>query len=384
MRIGWHIAFWLGAAAILLLLLWLCWPVLPPFIIALALGYLLDPVASWLQRFGLNRLTATLVILAAFMLVLALLFILVFPILGHQLSSFIQQLPETLNKLQTLAEQAGNWMGQQYVGPIMKRLGLSGRAAPDIRSNVNGLVGDAARTAGAFLNSLVMRGAAVISVVSLLFITPVIAFYMLLDWHKMMATIDSLIPLRHRETALQLLHEIDVALAGFLRGQSLVCLFLGLWYGLGLSLVGLNFGLLIGLSAGLLSFIPYVGSLAALVISAIVAIVQDWPHWQLFAMAMGVVLAGQFLESNILSPKLVGDKVGVHPVWLMFALFVFGSLLGFLGLMIAVPFAAAVGVLLRFAVRRYRASEFYLGMPAWLAGPPPSEVAAKKQIESRS
>ncbi|MHB8883861.1 MAG: AI-2E family transporter [Methylovirgula sp.] len=383
MRIGWHIAFWLGAAAILLLLLWLCWPILPPFIIALALGYLLDPVASWLQRFGLGRLMATLVILAAFMVVLALLFVLVFPILGHQLTSFIQQLPETLNKLQTLVEQAGNSIGQQYVGPIMKRLGLAGGTAPDIRSNVNSLVGDAARTAGAFLNSLVMRGAAVISVVSLLIITPVVAFYMLLDWHKMMATVDSLIPLRHRETTRQLLHEIDVALAGFLRGQSLVCLFLGLWYGLGLSLIGLNFGLLIGLSAGLLSFIPYVGSLMALIISAIVAIVQDWPHWQLFAMAMGVVLAGQFLESNILSPKLVGDKVGVHPVWLIFALFAFGSLLGFLGLMIAVPFAAAVGVLLRFAVRRYRTSEFYLGMPAWLAGPPP-EVAAKKQIESRS
>ena len=383
MRIGWHIVFWLGAAAILLLLLWLCWPILPPFIIALAIGYLLDPVASRLQSFGLGRLTATLVILAAFTVVLALLFILVFPILGHQLASFIQQLPETLNKLQSLAEQAGNWLGRQYVEPIMKRLGLEGGAAPDIRSNVNSLVGEAARTAGAFLNSLVMRGAAVISVVSLLIITPVVAFYMLLDWHKMMATVDNLIPLRHRETTHQLLREIDIALAGFLRGQSLVCLFLGVWYGMGLSLVGLNFGLLIGISAGLLSFIPYVGSLIALVISAIVAIVQDWPHWQLFAMAMGVVLAGQFLESNILSPKLVGDKVGVHPVWLIFALFAFGNLLGFLGLVIAVPFAAAVAVLLRFGVRRYRASEFYLGMPAWLAGTPP-EVAPKKHVESSS
>lgn len=383
MRIGWHIAFWLGAAAILLLLLWLCWPILPPFIIALAIGYLLDPVANWLQSFGLRRLTATLVILAAFAIVLAPLFILVVPILGHQLASFIQQLPETMSKLESLAAQAGNWLGHDYVGPILQRLGLGSGTAPDIRNNVNGLVGEAARTAGAFLNSVVVRGAAVISVVSLLIITPVVAFYMLLDWHKMMATVDSLIPLRHRETAHQLLHDIDTALAGFLRGQSLVCLFLGLWYGLGLSLVGLNFGLLIGISAGLLSFIPYVGSLTALVISAIVAIVQDWPHWQLFAMAMGVVLAGQFLEGNILSPKLVGDKVGVHPVWLIFALFAFGSLLGFLGLMIAVPFAAAVGVLLRFAIRRYRASEFYLGMPAWLAGPPP-ETVAEKHVESSS
>lgn len=383
MRIGWHIAFWLGAAAILLLILWLCWPILPPFIIALAIGYLLDPVADWLQSFGLRRLSATLVILAAFVIVLAPLFILVLPILGHQLASFIQQLPETLTKLENLAGQAGSWVGHDYVGPILKKLGLEGAKGSDIGANVNSLVGEAARTAGAFLNSVVVRGAAVISVVSLLIITPVVAFYMLLDWHKMAATVDSLIPLRNRETAHQLLHEIDVALAGFLRGQSLVCLFLGIWYGLGLSLIGLNFGLLIGISGGLLSFIPYVGSLTALVIAAIVAIVQGWPHWQLFALAVGVVLAGQFLEGNILSPKLVGDKVGIHPVWLIFALFAFGSVLGFLGLVIAVPVAAAVGVLLRFAIRRYRASEFYLGMPAWPAEPLP-EVAAKNRVESGS
>jgi len=382
MRTKWHIAFWLGAVAILWLLLWLCWAILPPFIIALAIGYLLDPVAERLQKLGLSRLMATLVIMAAFILVLALLFILVFPILGRQLVAFLQTLPDTLKKLEGLLGQAGSWLGHDYIAPILKKLGLEGAVAPDVSTNVNGLFGDAARAAASFLNSLVARGAAVISVVSLLIVTPVVAFYLLLDWHKMTGTIDSLIPLRHRETAHQLLQQIDIALAGFLRGQSLVCLFLGLWYGLGLSLIGLNFGLLIGLSAGLLSFIPYVGSLTALITAAIVATVQGWPHWQLFFFAVGLVLTGQFLEANILSPKLVGDKVGVHPVWLIFALLAFGSVLGFIGLLIAVPVAAAVGVLLRYAAARYRASEFYLGMPAWLAEPAPPETIAKKRVET--
>jgi len=197
---------------------------------------------------------------------------------------------------------------------------------------------------------------------SLLIITPVVGFYMLLDWDKLVATIDSLVPLRHRETVRMLAREIDAALAGFLRGQSLVCLFLGFWYGSGLSLIGLNFGLLIGITAGLLSFIPYIGSLTALVLSSAVALVQGWPDWHLLAMALGVFLTGQFLEGNILSPKLVGDSVGLHPVWLIFALLAFGSLFGFTGLLVAVPFAAATGVVLRFAVRRYRESKLYRGL----------------------
>lgn len=377
MRFGWNVFFWLSAAAVFLLILWLCWAIMPPFIIALAIGYLLDPVASRLQRLGLSRLMATLVILAAFAVVLALLFILVFPILGHQLASFIAQLPETFDKLSALVQRAGRWLGSDHLAPILEKFGLNPSELTPTGPNVNTLVGDAARTAASFLNSLLARGLAVISVFSLLIIMPVVAFYLLLDWHKMIATIDALVPLRHRDVAHQLAHEMDKALSGFFRGQSLVCLFLGCWYGLGLSLIGLNFGLLIGISAGLLSFIPYVGSLTALIVSALVAIVQGWPHWQLFALAVGLVLTGQFLEANILSPKLVGDKVGVHPVWLIFALLAFGDLLGFIGLLIAVPFAAAAGVFLRFAVRRYRASEFYLGMPAWLASKPPETFVSK-------
>ena len=159
----------------------------------------------------------------------------------------------------------------------------------------------------------------------------------------------------------RLARRINTAIAGFLRGQSLVCLFLGVWYGVGLSLIGLNFGLLIGISAGVLSFVPYVGSLMALVLSVGVAIVQGWPSWSLVLMALAVVGTGQFLEGNILTPRLVGHSVGLHPVWLMFALLAFGSLFGFTGLIVAVPVAAAIGVLVRFALEQYLASEIYSG-----------------------
>jgi predicted PurR-regulated permease PerM len=169
-----------------------------------------------------------------------------------------------------------------------------------------------------------------------------------------------------------LAREIDIAMAGFLRGQALVCLFLGAWYGIGLSLIGLNFGLLIGITAGILSFIPYVGSLTALILYSTVAIVQDWPQWKLLAMSLGVVLIGQFLEGNILSPKPVGDSVGLHPVWLIFAL-----LVGFTGLITAVPLAAAAGVILRFAVKNYRESNLYTNT----SGPSPKILLESHHLD---
>jgi len=170
-----------------------------------------------------------------------------------------------------------------------------------------------------------------------------------------------LVPFRHRPVVQALALDINRAIAGFLRGQSLVCLFLGTWYGVGLTLVGLNFGLLIGISAGVLSFIPYVGSLTALVLACGVAIVQGWPSWHLLILSLVVVGTGQFLEGNVLTPRLVGASVGLHPVWLIFALLAAGNLFGMTGLILAVPIAAALGVLLRFAFATYMASPYYQG-----------------------
>jgi predicted PurR-regulated permease PerM len=359
MRIEWQIGFWIGAFLLFVLLLWLFSGVLLPFAAAVVLRYLLNPVADRLEKLGFNRLGATLIIMALLALVLVLISVLIMPVLWRQLASFIDAFPSYAIKLQELISAETERLSRDYGGALMDKLGLGKKSSGNLASASNDLVAQATQWVAAFLNSLLTRGAALISLISLLVVTPVVAFYMLLDWDKMLTTIDGLVPLRHRETVRGLAREIDRTLAGFLRGQSLVCLFLGAWYGIGLSLIGLNFGLLIGIMAGILSFIPYVGSVTALLLSSTVAIVQDWPRLNLLAMSLGVFLVGQFLEGNILSPKLVGDSVGLHPVWLIFALLAFGSLFGFTGLITAVPFAAAAGVILRFAVKRYRASNLY-------------------------
>jgi predicted PurR-regulated permease PerM len=360
MRIERQVFFWLLAALGLALFLYLFSGILLPFVAALILGYLLDPVADRLEKAGLGRLGAALAILAAFTIIFVLLLILFVPVLVHQFTSFIDGFPALVTRLQGLAAEQGGALGKRLAGGIFQKLGLDADVgAADIQGSLGNLVGQGSKYVLTFLQSLWAGGQTLVGVFSLLVVTPVVAFYIQHDWDKMIASIDSYIPIHSRATVHELAREIDVAIAGFLRGQSLVCLFLGLWYGIGLTLVGLNFGFLIGITAGFLSFIPYVGSLTALILSAIIAIVQGWPSWWLLVMSSAVVGTGQFLEGNFLTPRLVGASVGLHPVWVMFALFAFGALFGFTGLILAVPVAAAIGVLVRFGLRRYRTSDFY-------------------------
>jgi predicted PurR-regulated permease PerM len=360
-RFAWHFGFWALILAATIVLIWLLSGILLPFAAGITLGYLLDPIADRLERIGFSRLGAALLMLVAFAFVLALILFLLVPVLGHQFTALIGALPGYVGKLPQFASELSGRVTEGYGAQVLEWFGVGGGfSSADVQKTVGDVVGQAVTWLGAFLRSLLSGGTALIGLLSLLVVTPVVAFYMLLDWDKMVATLDRLIPPRNRADVHAIAHEIDRALAGFVRGQSLVCLFLGLWYGIGLSLIHLNFGLLIGLSAGLLSFIPYVGSLTALIISAIVAIVQGWPEWKLLILTLGVVLTGQFLEGNILSPKLVGSSVGLHPVWVIFALLAFGALFGFTGLIMAVPVAAAAGVVLRYLVRRYRESELYL------------------------
>ena len=357
-----QIVFWIGFFVVAGLLLYALSGVMLPFAAGLALGYLLDPVANRLERWGMNRLGAAVLILALFTLAFVAALFLIVPVLGHQLANFVDRLPDYVVRLQALAAQEGGALVEKYGGGILEKLGLAGSvSSADVQKSIANLASQGAQWAAAFLRSLVSGGAALVSLFSLVVVTPIVAFYILVDWDRMVTAIDSWLPLRHREAIRGMARDIDRALAGFIRGQSLVCLLLGLWYGIGLSLIGLNFGFLIGFSAGVLSFIPYVGSLTALVLSLGVAIVQGWPSWSLPLMALAVVGVGQFLEGNVLSPKLVGASVGLHPVWLMFALFAFGSLFGFTGLILSVPAAAALGVVIRFFLAQYLASPIYRG-----------------------
>lgn len=353
-----QIRFWIVAAIVLALLLYLFSSILLPFVAGMALAYFLDPVADRLQRLGLSRVMATTLILVAFLIVLVLGLVILIPLLASQLTDFIAKLPEYLTQLQGLITSFDpQWIEQRF-----------GVDAEGLREGLNSLLTTGFGFLTTVFQSIWSSGVALFSIASLFVVTPVVAFYMLLDWDRMIHTVDSWVPRDHVETVRQLATDINAATAGFVRGQGTLCLILGLMYAAGLTLTGLKFGVLIGLFAGLISFIPYVGSLVGLVLSVGLAFVQFWPDWLMVVAVAGVFFVGQFIEGNILQPRLVGKSVGLHPVWLMFALFAFGALFGFVGLLIAVPAAAAIAVLVRFAISRYLDSPLYKGHGAADAG----------------
>jgi predicted PurR-regulated permease PerM len=357
-----QILFWgLGLAA-LLLIVYLLGSTITPFAAGIVLGYLLDPVVVKLQRFGLNRLGASLLILIIFALAAVVFLIFVVPVLGNQFIAFAQHMPAYAVRLQAFAVEEGNALFAKYGGHWLDTLGLRQQLSnAQVQKSVGDFVAQGAQWLLDAFAKLVSGGAALFNFLSLLIVTPVVAFYILVDWQRMISELDSWLPLDHRQTLRKIAREINHALAGFIRGQSIVCLFLGVWYSVGLTLIGLDYGFLIGVVGGLLSFVPYLGSLTALVLSLSLALFQGWPSLKLFLLALGVIGSGQFLEGYVLSPQLVGESIGLHPVWLMFALLAFGQLFGFLGLLIAVPTAAAIGVIARHLIAVYLTSPFYQG-----------------------
>src|SRR6202142_4379905 len=357
-----QVVFWLAALAVIGVVLWLLghvllpWvrsQILLPFVAGGAIAYLLTPITDRLERLGVHRLAAALSTITLVGMAIVLLILLVAPILGGQLSSFIDNIPGYVTRLQSLlSDPSRPW--------LQKILGASFSA----EKSVGDLVTQGVGWLSTFLQSLWTGGRALFSLFSLVVVTPVVAFYLIYDWHRMIRTADSWVPLQQRETVRQLAREIDAAIAGFVRGQSAVCLILGSFYAVALTLSGLNFGLLIGLISGLITFIPYVGSMTGLILSLGVAVAQFWPEYSSILVVLGIFLVGQFLEGNLLAPKLVGESVGLHPVWLMFALLAFGYLFGFVGLLVAVPLAATIGVLAPFPLQRYRESSLYTGEKA--------------------
>jgi predicted PurR-regulated permease PerM len=347
-----QVLFWLAMFAVLVTTLWLLSEILLPFVAGAAIAYLITPLTDRMERLGINRLAAALLIMTVVVMVIVLIILLVAPILGGQLTSFIDNIPGYVTRLQSLlSDPSRPW--------IQKILGAGFSADKSISDLVTQGVG----WLTAFLKSLWSGGRALVSLFSLVVVTPVVAFYLIYDWHRMIRTVDSWIPVHQRGTVRHLAREIDAAISGFVRGQTAVCLILGSFYAVALTVSGLNFGLLIGLLSGIITFIPYVGSMTGLILGLGVAVAQFWPDYSSILIVLGIFLAGQFLEGNLLSPKLVGESVGLHPVWLIFALLAFGYLFGFVGLLVAVPLAATIGVLLRFAMRRYRESALYTGEP---------------------
>lgn len=346
-----QIFFWLGTLVFFVLFMVVFGSVLLPFVAGMVLAYFLNPIVQLLEKIGIHRVLGTILITLFIVVVFVAALIILIPIISWQIQQFMSDgLPVYINRIQTFfVEHDFDWVRRYF-----------GSDPGELQSNIKGLLGQSSDFITSLLNSLLKSGKSIVNIVSLFVVAPVVAFYLLLDWPRMVATVDSLIPRDHLETVRSIFHEMDRAVAGFVRGQGTACLILGGYYAIGLTVTGLNFGLLIGMFIGLISFVPYIGTMSGFLLSVGIAWVQFYPdNWEWIVVIMIIFLIGQFIEGYILQPKLVGSSVGLHPVWLMFALFAFSSLFGFTGMLVAVPAAAAVGVLVRFALHTYLNSQMY-------------------------
>ncbi len=322
--------------------------ILLPFAAGSILAFLLNPLVERLAGMGLPRSAATLLVELCFFLVIALFVLLLVPLLQGQTVMLIGHVPGYLAGLRTHLDTFFNLLHDRLSADDINRL----------RSAVSDGVGRVLTGAGSFISGLLTSGFAIANILSLLIITPIVAFFLLRDWNGIIAAVDSCLPRRHVATIREQTALIHETLSGYMRGQASVCLIMGIYYSLGLTVIGLDYGLVVGLMVGCMIFIPFLGGLTGAALSVVLGLAQfgDWHK----VLEIGLLFAaGQTLESNVVTPKLVGDRVNLHPVWMIFALLSFARLFGLVGVLIAVPFAAVLGVLVRFAVRRYLQSGLY-------------------------
>jgi predicted PurR-regulated permease PerM len=341
---------WLIGLLVCGLLIYLLRGILLPFVAGMAVAYLLDPQARRLERSGLSRTAATVIITLSFFLVVVLLVAILAPLIEDQVVGFAQRVPGYAHQLINRGEPL--WRAA--------KAHLSSHDIEQLRSAGGEYAGTIATWAADAVSRFLSGSLVVVNLLSLVFITPVVTFYLLRDWNGVTERIDRWLPRAHAETIRLQLREIDAILAGFVRGQALVCLSLGGFYAIALTLVGLDLGLVVGLAAGMASFIPYLGCISGFLVGTGLAFAQS-QDWTLAAMVAGVFLVGNLLEGNVLAPKLVGEKIGLHPVWVIFSLLAGGAMFGFLGILLALPVAAVIGVLARFAMDQYLGSSLYSG-----------------------
>lgn len=343
------IVFWIAMLASVVALVVLLHSVLLPFLVGMILAYLLDPLATRFERLGLNRLSATLVIMFFMFGAIALLLVLALPVIVRELVYFIDSFPLYVRRLhQLLSDPSRPWVSKIFGDGS----GLAERSIGGLGALVSGWL-------SAFFISLWSGGRALVYVFSLAVVAPIVACYLLMQWKNMIAAVDNWVPPARRNTIRALAAEVDETIGGFVRGQATLCVILAVFYAVVLWWIGLKHGALIGAAAGLFSFVPYVGALSGMVVATSVAVGQFWPQWSSVLLVPAVFFVGQSLGDYLLSPYLVGRRVHLNPVWVIFSLFVFGYLFGFVGLLIAVPLAAAIGVLMRFAFHQYYASPLY-------------------------
>lgn len=342
--------FWIAIAILFFVFLFLIRSILLPFVLGIFTAYFLDPAADRLEKTGLSRGMSTVIITAVFFVTIIMLSLLIIPAAASQLSALIIALPGYITKFEAAIEPAlAQWLG-----------GLPAASMDSIKEAVSNFSAVMLKVAGEFIAGLFQSGMAFVNLLSLILITPVVAFYLLDDWDHIVARVDTLLPRSHADTIRTQIDIINQTLAGFLRGQLNVCLILSTYYAVLLTALGLHFSIVIGIATGLLVIVPYAGWALGAITGISVALFQFDSHGHIGAV-IGVFLAGQVLESYFLTPKLVGQKVGLHPVWIIFGMLCGAALFGFVGVLLAVPVTAVTGVLLRFAIQKYLQSSYYHG-----------------------
>jgi predicted PurR-regulated permease PerM len=341
---------WLTVLVVLVSLIVFVSSILLPFVAGMAIAYFLDPLADKLESWGLSRTLATVIITVTFFAAVVAVLVLIFPLLQGQVVGFFNKIPALIENFEVWLAPLKDILAERIPSEKLQELS-------DASKSHGGAV---VKWLGGLLKGLWQGGVALFNALSLILVTPVVSFYLLRDWDKIVAKVDSWLPRDFAPAIRIVAKDIDATIAGFVRGQGTVCLFLAVFYGIGLTSVGLDFGLMVGITTGLISFIPYFGMLVGMVTALAIAIAQ-------FGEVLPVVLvlfvfgAGQGIESMFLTPKLVGEKVGLHAVWVIFALMVGGATIGFTGVLLAVPVAATIGVLVRFFLVQYLASPLYIG-----------------------
>ena len=349
-----QVIFWSLVLLAVLALIHVLGDVLLPFVSGATVAYLLSPLVRHLIGFGLPRKWAALLLLLSFFALVSLFLALAVPFAYRQALQLSTDLPQYAATAQT---HAGGWLHT-----IEQKLHLDfiGNYIDDYKQAVKDNLGKVVQAGGLLAGGLLGGGRMVVSLLEFIVIMPIVAFFTMENWLSITAWVDHMIPRKDYDTIHDLLREIDAKVSGFVRGQIIISAGLGIFYALALTIAGLKYGFLIGLMTGVLSIIPLAGSTIGLVVALTVAWFQTY-HFSFVAIIGGIYLVGQFAEGNIITPKVMGHTVGLHPVWILLALMAGGALLGIIGILLAVPIAAVIAVLLAFSIARYKASSIYRG-----------------------
>ena len=351
MELAFRTRFWLVFAAVLIGLLYLLAPVLTPFLAAALLAYLGDPLIDRLEARKISRSWAVTLVFGAILLGLLLLLLLLIPLSAHQFKALVHKLPAYLDWFQTSVVP---WLSDALgLDPTLFELNR-------LRDRLLAYAREIGDLATGLLESLRASSTVVFAWIANLVLVPVVTFYLLRDWDELVAWIRELLPRSIEPTVSELARESDGVIGAFLRGQFIVMAALGIMYSVGLAIIGLEFSLLIGMLAGLVSFVPYLGLIVGILAASIAALLQFHSFLSLIPVLI-VFGVGQFISDFFLTPALVGDRIGLHPVAVMFAVLAGGHLFGFFGILLALPVAAVIAVVLRHAHDEYLNSRLYQG-----------------------